>query len=74
VKVVRPLIINGKPLKSINQFYNKERARLQSCIAAEGRKTAGCYPRYQNLWLKRSATDSYDGVGQLADVGPKAAD
>lgn len=24
-----PIIINGRPLKSINQFYNKERARLQ---------------------------------------------
>lgn len=26
----KPLIINGKPLKSINQFYNKEKSRLQS--------------------------------------------
>lgn len=25
-----PIIINGKPLKSINQFFNKELARLQS--------------------------------------------
>lgn len=25
-----PYIINGRPLKSINQFYNKEKARLQS--------------------------------------------
>ena len=25
-----PIIINGKPLKSINQFYNKELAKLQS--------------------------------------------
>jgi putative transposase len=25
-----PLLVNGRPLKSINQFYNKERARLQS--------------------------------------------
>ena len=28
--VVRPFIINGRPLKSINQYYNKEQARLQS--------------------------------------------
>ena len=28
--VVKPFIINGKPLKSINQYYNKEKARLQS--------------------------------------------
>ena len=26
----KPLIINGKPLKSMNQYYNQKRARLQS--------------------------------------------
>jgi putative transposase len=26
----KPIIINGKPLKSINQFYNKEKATLQA--------------------------------------------
>ncbi|MDQ2097777.1 MAG: transposase [Tychonema bourrellyi B0820] len=25
-----PLLINGRPLKSINQFYNKRKAQLQS--------------------------------------------
>ena len=29
---VSPLLINGRPLKSMNQFYNKERARLQSFV------------------------------------------
>lgn len=28
--VVKPAIINGKPVKSINQFFNKKRANLQS--------------------------------------------
>lgn len=28
----KSLIINGKPLKSINQFYNKQKARLQAQI------------------------------------------
>ena len=28
--VLKPFIINGKPLKSINQYYNKHKARLQS--------------------------------------------
>lgn len=28
--VVEPFIINGRPLKSINQYYNKEKARLQA--------------------------------------------
>jgi putative transposase len=27
-----PLIVNGRPLKSINQFYNKTRAQLQSLL------------------------------------------
>lgn len=27
---VRPIIVNGKPLKSINQQYNKQRAKMQS--------------------------------------------
>lgn len=27
---LKPIAINGRPLKAINQFYNKEKARLQS--------------------------------------------
>jgi len=29
----QPLLVNGKPLKSINQFYNKRKAELQSRLA-----------------------------------------
>jgi IS605 OrfB family transposase len=29
---VKPLLINGRPLKSINQYYNKKRAKLQSFV------------------------------------------
>jgi putative transposase len=29
---VKPLLINGKPLKSINQYYNKKKALLQSFV------------------------------------------
>ena len=29
----RPLIINGKPVKSMNQYYNKNRAKLYSLLA-----------------------------------------
>ncbi len=29
---IQPLLINGRPLKSINQFYNKKRAKLQSFV------------------------------------------
>ncbi|MBO6273703.1 transposase [bacterium] len=28
--VIKPLIINGKPLKSINQYYNKQLSILKS--------------------------------------------
>lgn len=29
---LRPLLINGRPLKSINQYFNKEKSRLQAII------------------------------------------
>ena len=32
----QPIIINGKPLKSINQYYNKKKAKLQSYIGEKG--------------------------------------
>ena len=31
-----PLIINGRPIKSINQFYNKKRAEIQSELSNNG--------------------------------------
>ena len=46
----RPLIINGKPLKSINWHYNKEKSRLQSLL--DGRKKTS--KRIQNITLKRN--------------------
>ena len=48
--VVRPFIINGRPLKSINQYYNKEVARLQSLLK-NNRKTS---KRIYNITLKRN--------------------
>jgi putative transposase len=33
-----PFIINGKPLKSINQYYNKEKGRLQSELEKKQKK------------------------------------
>lgn len=33
---VKPFIVNGSVLKSINQFYNKEKAKLQSFIGDKG--------------------------------------
>ena len=48
--VVRPFIINGRPLKSINQYYNKEVARLQSLLK-NNRKTS---KRINNITNKRN--------------------
>lgn len=38
--VLKPFIINGKPLKSINQFYNKRLAHLKSKLRGEKRSSA----------------------------------
>lgn len=32
INSLKPIIINGRPLKSINQYYNKKNAKLQSFI------------------------------------------
>ncbi len=34
-----PLLINGKPLKSLNQFYNKRRSFLQSLLKGNGQSS-----------------------------------
>lgn len=47
----QPIIVNGKPLKSINQFYNKQIATAQSHIAKEKRKTSR---RTEKLAFKRN--------------------
>jgi putative transposase len=36
----RPLLVNGRPLKSCNQFYNKQRAHYQSRLAKTKRFTS----------------------------------
>ena len=51
-----PLLINGRPLKSINQFYNKRSSRLQSQLTGN-RKTS---PRIQRLTRCRNQkNDNY---------------
>lgn len=48
--VMKPFIINGKPLKSINQFYNKKLAKLKSNLKDE-KKTSN---RIKRLHFKRN--------------------
>lgn len=35
----QPVVVNGRPLKSINQFYNKRKAELQSILGSEKTKS-----------------------------------
>jgi putative transposase len=45
-----PRLVNGRPVKSINQYYNKERARLASCLPKEQYNTH----RLDRLTTKRT--------------------
>ncbi|HEX4715749.1 MAG TPA: transposase, partial [Ktedonobacteraceae bacterium] len=46
-----PLLVNGRPLKSLNQFYNKQRAQMQSELAKENRQTSH---RLDQITMKRN--------------------
>jgi len=48
--VMKPFIINGKPLKSINQFYNKKLAKLKSNLKEREKSTN----RIKRLHFKRN--------------------
>lgn len=48
----RPIIINGRPIKSINQYYNKKRSKIQSEL--ELKNKAKTSKRLNNLILKRN--------------------
>ena len=39
---LRPILINGRPLKSINQFYNKKLAEARSFVGARGTSNRCC--------------------------------
>jgi putative transposase len=53
VKEFKPLIINGRPLKSINQYYNKRKAELLSKLMRqdENKRTSN---KIEKLTLKRN--------------------
>ena len=50
--VTKSFIINGKPIKSINQYYNKKKAKLQSELELKNKKKSS--KQLQNLILKRN--------------------
>jgi len=52
----RPIRINGRPLKSVNQFYNKTKAQLQAQLDEEGKTSK----RIQSLTAYRNRyVDNY---------------
>ena len=53
---IRPLLYNGRPIKSINQYYNKTNARLKSELP-NGIKTS---KRLKRLSLKRANKLDYE--------------
>jgi putative transposase len=58
IKDIKPLIINGKPLKSINQYYNKKLGYLKSQV--DIRKQNKNTKRTNKLHLKRkNKIDNY---------------
>ena len=50
--VSKSFIINGKPVKSINQYYNKKKAKLQADLELKNKKKTSKH--LQNLTLKRN--------------------
>jgi len=50
--VTKPIIVNGKPVKSINQFYNKTKAKLSSQLETVNKTKSS--KRTQSLSLKRN--------------------
>lgn len=48
--VLKPIIINGKPLKSVNQYYNKQLAKLKSELKNENKTSR----RIKSLTEKRN--------------------
>lgn len=49
---VQPIIINGRPLKSLNQYYNKKRSKLKSELELKQKKKSS--KRLTNLDNKRN--------------------
>ena len=53
---IRPLLINGRPIKSINQFYNKRLAKMQSLLS----KNQHTSHKIQQFSRKRSNKIDYE--------------
>lgn len=48
---IKPVIVNGRGVKSINQYYNKKKAKIQTKLAQDKKRTS---KRLKRLTLKRN--------------------
>jgi putative transposase len=55
-KALKPFIINGKPLKSINQFYNKKKAEIQSKLPLYTNKKGEIVQKQSSKKLRKLTT------------------
>jgi len=62
----QPLIINGRPLKSINQFYNKRKAELQSQLEGN-RKTSKRITKLSNKRNRKVKHYLHNASRQIID-------
>lgn len=51
--VTKPVIIKGRKLKSINQWFNKEKARIQSIYMKQGINNGNVFSKLQNKRYKQ---------------------
>jgi putative transposase len=63
-----PLLINGRPLKHLNQYYNKQRARHQSHLAQANRFTSCQLDRITTKRTRRVNAYLHTASRRLIDV------
>src|SRR5207302_7630990 len=63
-----PLLINGRPLKHLNQYYNKQRARHQSHLAKAKRFTSRQLDRITTKRTRRINAYLHTASRRLIDV------
>ena len=57
-----PVLVNGKPIKSINQLYNKRKARLTSILERDDKPPEEGEEKPSSRQLKRMATKRYHRI------------
>jgi putative transposase len=63
-----PRLVNGKPIKSRNQYYNKQRARSQSRLAQQNRFTSRQLDRMTTKRNRRIMHDLHTASRRIIDL------